>query len=317
MRELCLSVRANDGLENTPILGVVDDPWTGGVSEAFAAGVDGYCLGSQQSGLKNRLDLLLSQREAGAKSASGNVLVLDNEGLRRAPVIRSLRQMGFAVACVDSADKLDTESGSKLCVCRASLVSADLVHRLRADQPYCPYVFVGTRGELAALPEGLRSSERAHLLYDDDPAHVSFMVNHVLLGTVELQRRSRRLAYATVVVGETRLGQQVHGYSYNVSMGGLFVRMLNPPAMGTELMLEFAPPSSDKRVKLQSFVAWRQAWTGGLYGMPCGFGVQFDEAAVAACPAFCDGYHALREELDALQGFVQQGENTRENGEWL
>jgi uncharacterized protein (TIGR02266 family) len=105
--------------------------------------------------------------------------------------------------------------------------------------------------------------------------------NHLLLSTA---RRLLGLAYRSFPRIATRLiiryglepKNMHHGFSSNLSSGGMFIETENPFLPGQELFLEFSLPNTRQPVLCKSFVAWHNPSDQSVNpGMPPGMGVQF------------------------------------------
>ena len=65
-----------------------------------------------------------------------------------------------------------------------------------------------------------------------------------------------------------------HGFTYNVSPGGLYVRTLAPP-VDPHVVVEIQPPNVDKLVRLEGVVVWRRGFARlGTATAPPGFGMK-------------------------------------------
>jgi len=140
---------------------------------------------------------------------------------------------------------------------------------------------------------------------DADLAQVVFSANKLLIGAGRALRRSERLPYETPVRVWISAGMvEIWGYTYNINLGGLYVRTLTPPALGTEIDLELVPPHGRGRVMVEGKVVWRQEYSPGK-GYPAGFGAQYTEERlpVADGAALEHGYLRLVEE----QGSESEG----------
>lgn len=88
------------------------------------------------------------------------------------------------------------------------------------------------------------------------------------------------------------------GFSYNVSVGGAYVRTLCAPEVGERLWLELVPPRSDKLVHLEAVVAWRRGVGNDAEAIvPPGFGVRItggSESDLAAYRAGCIAFEKDR-----------------------
>jgi hypothetical protein len=125
-----------------------------------------------------------------------------------------------------------------------------------------------------------------------------FLANELERGGAGDKRASRRLLYGTTVSfrGAGRDADE-HGFSYNLSLGGLYVRTLAPPEDDL-VWLEIRPPRSERRVRLEGRVVWRRKF-GPSEGatVPPGFGVALTDATRRDLEAWEGGYRAFSEVL--------------------
>src|SRR5690606_12894809 len=79
------------------------------------------------------------------------------------------------------------------------------------------------------------------------PDEILYAANEILLAPAETRRKAPRLPYgACTWIRAVGTGEDVVGFSYNVSTGGAFVRTLYPFAPGDAVWLEIAPPRSER-----------------------------------------------------------------------
>src|SRR5690606_932593 len=90
------------------------------------------------------------------------------------------------------------------------------------------------------------------------PENLLFIINELQMGATRRLRASRRLLYGTTVTfrGEGR-DVDDYGFTFNISAEGMFVRTLAPP-LDDSVWLELRPPRTDRKVRLEGEVSWRQ-----------------------------------------------------------
>jgi len=119
------------------------------------------------------------------------------------------------------------------------------------------------------------------------------VANELLTEGFEQMRRSERLAYGCPLLFSAREVVPTFGFTFNISEGGLFVRTLTPPPMGTALELKFTPPFGRGQVWVEGNVAWRSMQRVNPRGVPSGFGLSYGELPVADGAALAAGYAEL------------------------
>jgi type IV pilus assembly protein PilZ len=88
-----------------------------------------------------------------------------------------------------------------------------------------------------------------------------------------LERRKSPRADVLVRVDYQTVDELFSDFASNINEGGLFVETDKPPAVGTEVSLQFRIPGSDQPV-ISSGRVVRTARAGG--GEPSGMGIEFD-----------------------------------------
>ncbi len=299
-RDLCRSLRSTGTLPDVPVVAVVDDPWSPLVADAFASGVDDYLPRRQLDRLEEKVAAVAGGGTLIGQSASGQVVLVDPDRHQRVLFARQLHRMGFDVHFALDIDSIPEGEQVKMVVISAAL---DVVAALKARTADVPWLVVGDRDQLDAVD--VKETERTKLFdTNGDPGQIVFIANQLLTEAFTQLRASKRLVYGVPIhFGAVKAGSsggRTYGYTYNISLGGLFVRTLTPPAIGTVLDLCFSPPSGRGRVLVTGHVVWRQEQPVGRNGVPCGFGLQYAELPLADGAALEVGYEALAQHLDKL-----------------
>lgn len=284
-RELCREARISAEHANLPIVALVNDPWSGEVAQGYALGADDYLPRNNLEQLRNKVMALRTEGAPSAAYLSGKVVVADAERDRRVAMARHLRKMGLEV-CFAVDDQLPADPGVKLVVAHCALPEDGAAAALKAfrDGPGAriPWVIAGQRQQLQAMLWELEDEDRISFFdLDSDTAQLAFTANKLLVGKGRSLRRSERIDFETPICVELLQGAtRLWGFTYNINLGGLYVRTLTPPALGTEVGLEFGPPFCAQRVRVSGKVVWRQEFSHGQ-GYPPGFGVQYAEQVSA------------------------------------
>ena len=307
-QEICLGARISNSLQDTPILALVEDPWSSQVRDAHALGVDDYIPADALDHLAMKLMALRQEGQAPATDEATRVLMADPDRERRVNLARTLRKLGMGMHfCLECPD-VTLEEGVRLVVAHSALppeggATCLTTHRDRTKRPI-PWILVGNGDELLAAREELGHQPLLRFFdIDSDPAQIISVANELLRATLVSQRSSVRLPYTTSLVFDIPGSwSQVWCYSFNISLGGLYVRTLTPPPLSSEVQMEFAPPLSDQRVTLSGTVVWRQEYAGSK-GYPAGFGVQFaDDLPEQARQQLDQGYQKLLEDQGNPEG---------------
>lgn len=91
--------------------------------------------------------------------------------------------------------------------------------------------------------------------------------------TKDKERESRRLLYSAMCTFRIPGGGVRHGYVYNISREGMFIRTLTPHAFGSSVWIEMEPYESGL-VHLRGEVAWKREHASSEGRGPAGFGVR-------------------------------------------
>lgn len=287
-RSLCRKLRQQGVLLDTPMVSVVDDPWSQSTIDAFSLGSDDFLPRTQLPLLEQKLIALQSGGGIVGTSGGEKVVLVTPDREERVLYARQLRRMGFDVQFALEPNGIPRDKDIRLVVISAS-TAFDEALKKRPDKQ--PWLIFGKRKDIEAVD--VDYEERLRIFdSDEDPAQLVFVANQLLTADFTQLRSSQRLVYGVpVAFGKDK--EEHFGFSYNISLGGIFVRTLTPPPIGTELNLHFTPPFGAGRFCLQGNVVWRQPNPVGRGGTPCGFGLQYGELAMPDRV----GYEAAYEEL--------------------
>ena len=296
MRSMLREARQGARFPVVPIVAILERPWAAEVGQAFTDGIDDYVIRGAVDDLRHKLVALLKDGYLPANMTAGQVVLAAADREQRILLASTLRRMGFDVRFAVGVEDVPTDAAVKLVVASAGLdgLSEALVARTESSPPW---LIAGNKHELAALDLGETKGIKTHDTAGE-PSQVVFAANQLLTQDFQQLRRSRRLPYGTPASFCAGSAGLTHGFTYNVSLGGLFVRTMTPPGLGSEVELEFSPPHGRGRVLVVGRVAWREARPINPSGIPCGFGVQYDELPVADGAALEAGYAALLAEAE-------------------
>ena len=307
-QEICLGARISAALQDLPILAVVENPWSTEVRDAFAMGVDDFLPRRELEHLSLKLLSIRRKGQAPAADKASRVVLADPDRDRRVHLARALRTLGMALHFTLECSEVPATDDVRLVVAHCALPPdggpACMLRHRDATKTTVPWILVGTAADLRQARETLDAQPLLHLFDSkSDATQVVSVANDLLRATLESQRASVRLPYESgVVFNIPGSWQQVWAYTFNISLGGLFVRTVAPPPLSATMELEFCPPFSEQRVRLPGTVVWRQEYTGSR-GYPSGFGIQFRaNAPERDSGLLAQGYQALLEDQGNPEG---------------
>jgi hypothetical protein len=109
------------------------------------------------------------------------------------------------------------------------------------------------------------------------PDELVFLANETTVRDHRHLRASRRFPCAVMVRFREEGGRWRHGLTHNVSISGLYVRTIMPPAPGAIVDIELTPPRV-QRIATKARVAWRKAFCARTdRTVPTGMGLKLCE----------------------------------------
>jgi hypothetical protein len=178
------------------------------------------------------------------------------------------------------------------------LVDRQLISDCRAKGSSATWIVMCQPADEAALRRRLSDLERVGVAGVIDPVSDLLYVANEIAGSPGVQaRRENRLLFGSMVTFRAA-GSELddHGFSYNVSPHGLYVRTLAPP-VDDQVWLELCPPSTPRRVRLVGEVAWRRNFGRlGTETAPPGFGVRLTGGLGSDHDLWKQALHALSRE---------------------
>ena len=290
--QACVQVRDNPHLGNVPILGLVDAMSDLAFEEIFGWGGDDIALRGQADSLMRRLRALSVSGGAPLAKRHGVALIADPDRRRRILLGRVLRNAGYNVTFAgDAAETLSEAMRDNVeLVVSSWQIEEEATWKLEADAMPSVAARARAAGVKAAWVVGAPYKERARAreLYKgvasldtfdafSAPDNVLFVANEIARAGRPDGRASARLLFGTAVRFRPAGGEEDEiGFSYNLSAGGLYVRTLVPVPRGTDVWVEFSPPRSDRRVRLEGRSVWARSFgPNDSATVPPGFGLQF------------------------------------------
>lgn len=292
--QVCVEARAQSRLAQVPILAVAREVSDLAFAEVFGWGGDDVVeLGAVRS-LMTRLRALPPDAPAAPALTRGRAVVADADRQSRIVLGRVLRNAGYDVTFAATAEDVVGYAKGNVELVVASAEVGDARELVTAAGGASPATWIvrarprdlkGLRGALADLPQAVVTDGYA------PPENVLFLANELANRRGTDHRSSARLLYgASVAFRGAGRERDEHGFTYNVSAGGLYVRTLSPPEDDV-VWLELVPPRSDRRVRLEGKVAWRRRFgPTGHATVPPGFGLQITDGSAADLAAWREGY---------------------------
>lgn len=106
---------------------------------------------------------------------------------------------------------------------------------------------------------------------------IAFILNPFLFVDRDNKRRWKRvLAAVNIDVGETSSDRKIRAETFNLSVGGAFIRSYSPPVSGKEIPLVIDLPDGGAPIGCEARVAYSRAYSLGEKNLnPPGMGVEF------------------------------------------
>jgi DNA-binding response OmpR family regulator len=301
---VCLEARAQARHAQVPILSLnrgVDDL---AFAEAFSWGGDDAVERLDTHALVARLRGLPVTPPGAPRNGRGTALIVDPDRTRRIVLGRVLRNAGYSIEFAVSDD--DAVGRAKNHAPKLVVASSDvgqspgaLLAAARGAGATATWIVTCPPKDIGAARSSVEVLGNATVTDGFAPAeNVVFLANELERGGANDKRASRRLLYGTSV-SFRGAGRDLDdtGFSYNVSIGGLYVRTLSPPEDDI-VWVELRPPRSERRVRLEGRVVWRRKF-GPSEGatVPPGFGVAINDATKRDLEGWREGYTAFAQML--------------------
>lgn len=290
-----------------PVLLRVNSPDPALLADAFRWGVDDFLVDGCSAQFSAFVATVGNKDSWSAvRAPAGQVILAHADRYERAKVGRILRRNGFDTFFAGSTDELAVAVQAK--DARTVIVSCDIPGRpigemlsdfqkKGVDIP--PFVLVAKADEIETLrgtiPESLSVK---YFESGTDPEGVTFVLNELLAPPPAGARRSARVLWGTPVTFRHQGGEaDMYGFSFNINMGGIYIRSLTSLPLQTKIDVSFRPPFGRGSVFAEAQVVWRkQPGDASGAASPPGMGVQFLDLWPADRAAYETGYQALLEQ---------------------
>jgi hypothetical protein len=302
--EVMAHLRGHVRFASVPVIGVSEDRWDPVFGELYGQGGDDLVDGRSLRSIVARLRPLVERPEApGPVKARGSVVIAGTDLNWRATIGRMVANAGLvplyvnntqdAVECASAAD-------TRFVVARDDLPpdgAAAAVARCLQRYLVVPWVLVASGKRVGALRQSLAHPHVSVVDVQTPPDHLLFIGNDLGRSQLAERRAAPRLLFgAAVAFRPAGYSDDEVGFTYNVSMGGVYVRTLAPADMGAEVWLELRAPTLDRVVRLVGQVAWKRAFGPSESAtVPPGFGVRLTGGVPGDLERWADGCRVLSE----------------------
>ncbi len=276
--KLCRKVRARRRAVDVAIFGLTSTITEPLFAKALAWGVDDVVSPLVEGAIATRLVALpLDPTVPVAERGDAIVAARDeSENL----VGRMLTNAGFQVEyATDPTSLLHLAASERI---RLVVASPDLgsprdhVTATRRRGGNATWIVLGRPPDVTRLEREIAGLPRVAVVSLADALdHILFVSNELGMADTRADRRERRILHGTLCafcpVGATTLE---HGFTYNVSPSGLYVRTLSPPRED-HVRIDVLAPGTEQPVRLEGQIAWRRGFGRlGTATAPPGFGVR-------------------------------------------
>ena len=304
--DLVAQIREVRTLADVPIVASVEEIDEEYLDGLFKSGIDDYhFIGSQKQFISLVATVAKSDSWSAIRAPAGQVIFADPERMERIRFGRVLRRNGFDTFFAGNAEELETAVNTvdaRMVIASTRLEGGDLVDVIRAakggdESP--PWIVITTPDEADQLGERVpKKPEVVFFEAGSDAEGITFFMNELLAPPPVGARKSPRVLY-NVPVSFVPHGGKVPfwGFTFNINLGGLYVRSLTSFPLQTPIDLVFRPPFGRGQVFATAQVVWQKKYgdTTGAASPP-GMGIQFLEMWQADKAAYDTGYRILLEE---------------------
>lgn len=276
--KLCRKVRARRRAVDVAIFGLTSTITEPLFAKALAWGVDDVVSPLVEGAIATRLVALPLDPTVPVAERGDAVVAARDESENL--VGRMLTNAGFQVEyATDPTSLLHLAASERM---RLVVASPDLgsprdhVTATRRRGGNATWIVLGRPPEVARLEREIAGLPRVAVVSLADALdHILFVSNELGMADARADRRERRILHGTLCafcpVGAATLE---HGFTYNVSPSGLYVRTLSPPRED-RVRIDVLAPGTEQPVRLEGQIAWRRGFGRlGTATAPPGFGVR-------------------------------------------
>ena len=311
------ALREKPELAQVPILARVDDMTTSEMEYAYKDGVDEVCTGCNLLQFKAFVNMVTKQDSwQVVRAPAGKIVLAYQDRLSRMKLGQTLRKKGFDTYFATDEQELRKAIAtqnpravvSDLGILGKSALS--MITSSHNSEKKLFWVLSASNDAKKHLDMGKVNSSLVRLLDQEaDAESVTYLLNELLMPEPFGQRRSPRILYGTPVrfSPDQKDAPMFDGFTFNVNIGGLYIRSTTPLPMQTLIEVSFTPPFGRGKVNMIAQVVWRKE-----YGKdespttPPGMGIQFVKSWIADKSGFEAGYKALLAVSENNKGSVTQ-----------
>lgn len=305
--EYIVSLRERRSLARVPVIARVQQRNPTEIAHAFRSGCDDIIVDGRLNQFRAMAASITKNEDwLSMRAPAGLVVLAHPESGIRMRIGQVLRKNGFDMHFAASTEELIDVIETKKP--RAVITAYDLppqppVQFFDSMEHKAPWIVLTAQEHLNKVENAVGDNQNIKFLdHSSDAESLTFVLNDFLAPKQKSERRTPRILYGTPVSFQPKDATEQDaflGFSYNVNIGGLFVRTLTPPPMQSLLLVKFTPPMGLGTVALAAQVVWRKV-IGSESGpaTPEGMGVQFVESMPADTAGFEAGYNVLRAQND-------------------
>ncbi len=306
-------LRESPSLNEVPFFVRVPNPDPTELASAFCDGVDDYIV----DGSKHQFSALVSaiRKEENWKAVRapvGQVILAHPDRTQRIRLSSVLRRNGYDTHFAGTLDELET--AIEKVDARAVLVSVELGYQEVVDRVnqatdprepeagVMPWILIAPEERLDELGASMPVNPPVKLFEASaDAQGLTFLMNELLAPPPVGVRRSPRVLYGSPITFVPIDGtHQFFGFTFNINLGGLYIRTLTSFPLQTKIEVSFSPPFGRGQVVATAQVVWRKQ-LGDTDGnaSPAGMGLQFLDLWHADRAGYEAGYGMLLEQEQA------------------
>lgn len=282
--KLMISLRLDEALASVPTILYMSTLDAKQLKSAYRQGVDDYLIDGAKEQFTALMATLKNENPWSTGAApAGRIILAHHDRMERVKLSRVLRRNGFDVFFVSSMEELENaleEEMPRAVVTSSQLPGPSIGEIVDAHGgETLPLVLLTSDDPEKRLPASVLNRPKTALLESgSDVSGLTFIINELCAPQRPKGfRKSARLLYGTPVSfvhgdGETAF----YGFTYNISIDGVYIRTLTPLPVPSRMDISFKPPFGTRRIIANAQVAWVK-----LFGQedgpisPPGMGVQF------------------------------------------
>lgn len=302
LAKLISSLREDEALSTVPVILFMSTLDSASLKSAFRQGVDDYLIDGSEEQLAALLAALKNENPWSVGGApAGRIILAHHDRLERVKLSRVLRQNGFDVFFVSSIEELESaldQQTPRAVVTSSQLPGPSIGEIVDAhSQGSLPLVLLTANSPEKRLPESLLNRPRTAMFESgSDVSGLTFIINELCAPQRPKGiRKSARILYGTPISFVHGQGEMAfYGFTYNISIDGVYIRTLTPLPVPSVMDISFKPPFGPQRVIAGAQVAWVKLFgqEGGPISPP-GMGVQFTSMMDDDRTVYESGYKRL------------------------